>query len=222
MNDKEGQPGLRQAAVDARYLLAQGYPRERVLDLVGDRYALQAGDRHILRRGVFAPKEARARRDRLLSLWQLSGKIVGVDGHNVLITLETALKGGRLVLADDQVVRDIAAMGRHHRPDAVTLEAAGLMVRALAEAGARGALIRLEAKLPKSGELAASLRRLLWENNLDGDAVAVPVPEKDLVDHSGPVATSDSVLINQVNQPVDLAGLIIVGLDPRPFLERLQ
>lgn len=221
MNKKDEKNPLRQAADDARYLLAHGYPRERVLALVGDRYALDASNRHVLRRGVFAPEKAKARRERLLSLPELSGKMVGVDGHNVLITLETALSGGRLVLADDGVVRDIAALGRNHRPDAGTLEAAGRMLGTLANAGAAGVLIRLESKLPKSGELAENLRRLLAEKNLAGDASAVPVPEKDLVNHSGPVATSDSALIDQVNEPVDLAGLIIVGLDPPPFLERL-
>lgn len=221
MNNKDRQPALKQAAGDARYLLANGYPRERVLSLVGDRYALEAENRHVLRRGVFAPAEAQARRGRLLSLPKLAGKMVGVDGHNVLITLETALRGGRLVLADDGVVRDIAAMGRNHRPDAGTLKAAGLMIEALVEARAKGALIRLEARLPKSGELAENLRRLLAEKNLAGDALAMPVPEKDLLVHLGPVATSDSALMDQVNQPVDLAGLVIAGLDPPPFLEKL-
>jgi len=200
---------IKQAAKDARYLLGRGYPREQVLVWVGDRYSLSAPDRHVIRRGVFARSEAKQRRGRLGSFSSLAGRLVGVDGHNVLITLETALSGGRLLLADDGVVRDIAALGRHHRPTARTWRAAELMLSALRRAEAKGALILLEAKLPKSGELAKELRRLLGAEKLTGDALALPVPEKGLLTHQGPVATSDSALLDAVAMPLDLAGAII-------------
>ncbi len=211
---------LAQAAVDARYLLARGYPRERVLRVVGDRWNLDAAGRHLLRRGVFAPARAAARKARLVGLAACRDRAVGVDGHNVLITLETALGGGRLLLADDGVVRDIAGQGRNHRPGPLTRRAAEIMLAALARAGARAVHIYLDAPLSKSGELAAELRALLARAGLEGDAQAVPVPERQLKKHQGPVATSDSVLIDQVPEPLDLAGEIIQGLAPAPPLER--
>ena len=172
------------AAADMRFLLGRGYPRERVLTLVGDRHALRAPERELLRRGVFAPQAARARKKRLLGISRIRGQRVALDGHNLLLTLEAALKGGRLVLGDDGVVRDISRQGRNHRPGPLTLKATGLILDALRPAGE--ILFYLDAPLSKSGQLAAQLRGLLAQAGLKGDAQAVPVPERQLVVHSGP------------------------------------
>ena len=210
-----------QAAADARYLLSRGYPRERVLRVVGDRWELDADHRHLLRRGVFAPAEAMARKERLLDLNACQGRAVGVDGHNVLITLETALSGGRLITADDGVIRDIAGQGRNHRPGPSTQQAVQVMIGALNKAKPASVEIYLDAPLSKSGELAAKLRVILTQAGLSGNAQAVAVPERQLVEHEGPVATSDSALIDQVAEPIDLAGIIIRSLDPKPVLKNL-
>jgi hypothetical protein len=212
---------LAQAAADARYLLSRGYPRERVLRVTGDRWSLDADKRHLLRRGVFAPAEAKARKTRLLGVDACQGLAIGVDGQNVLITLETALNGGCLILADDGVVRDIAGQGSNHRPGPVTLRAARLAIDRLKKAQVGAVHIYLDAPLSKSGELAAKLREMLAQAGLDGEAQAVAVPERLLKEHEGPVATSDSALIDQVARPLDLAGIIIHSMEPKPALEKL-
>ncbi|RJX35410.1 MAG: hypothetical protein C4525_04115, partial [Desulfarculus sp.] len=173
-------------------------------------------------RGVFAPAEAAARRARLRPLAAAAGQAVALDGHNVLITLETALNHGRLVLADDGLVRDIAELGRHHQPGPGTLAAARLAVGSLARAGAASALVLLEKRLPRSGELAARLRELLTEAGLAGQARAVAVPEEGLSGFAGLVASSDRAVVDQAAQPLDLAGEIIRRMSPPPILESLQ
>lgn len=209
---------LLRAAEELRYLLGRGYPRERCLGLVGDRHALDAGQRHLLRRGVVAPELAAARRARLLPLKALAGRAVALDGHNQLITLETALAGGVVLLADDGVVRDIAGRGRGYAPGPHSEAAAGLMLQALAPAAR--VEIYLDAPLSKSGELAARLRELMAQARLTGDAQAVAVPERLLLAHQGPVATSDGHLLDQLLEPLDLAGAIIRQLLPPERLVR--
>jgi len=215
------QDELAAAASDLRYLLGRGYPRRRALELVGERYQLPEQRRRLLQRGACAPATARRRRARRLGAAELAGARVGIDGHNVLITLESALTGRTLLLADDGWLRDIAELGRHHRPGQQTRRAARLMLDYLAGAGAAGVELYLDAPLPQSGELAAWLREEIARRGLAGGAWAVPVPEKPLAAHNGPVAGSDSVLIDLVARPVDLAGLIITQLDPPPRVERL-
>ncbi len=209
---------LERAARDLRCLLERGYPRERVLTLVGDRYRLEAPERELLRRGVYAPSRARQRRRRLLALEDCAGRELGMDGHNVLITLESALAGRRLVLADDGVVRDIAGLGRHHRPGALSWRAARLLARALARVRVASVAAWFDAPISKSGELAAGVEDILEQGGVSARARAVPVPERELVRHRGPVASSDSALLDQVDQPLDLAGEIIRGLHPAPAM----
>lgn len=187
---------------------------------MGDRHGLDAQARQLLRRGVFAPAVARARRARLLTLADVAGREVAVDGHNALITLESALRGAPLVLGDDGVVRDTAGAGANHRPTAATLRAARLLLVALRPAAS--VTLLLDAPISQSGELAARLRALLAELGVSGQARAVPVPERELATHQGPVATSDSQLLDAVAQPLDLAGAVIMTMNPAPALARLE
>lgn len=221
MGDIDLEP-LRQAAADLRYLLGRGYPRELGLKLTGDRWGLDHGQRQVLRRGVVAPDTARSRRERLLPPSALAGQAVGVDGHNVIITLESALMGAVLVAADDGAVRDIGQKGRHYGPGPHTEAAAKLLVDALARAGAARAVILLDAPLPFSGQMAGVLRLLLAQAGLDGQARAVAVPEKELRVFEGIVASGDGPLIDAAAQPVDLAGAIIRAMEPRPQMISLE
>jgi len=207
------------AAAELRHLLGRGYPRVRCLALVGDRHALDAAQRDLLVRGVFAPAAAARRRRRLLEPEDCAGRVVAVDGHNQLITLETALAGGRLLWADDGVVRDIARAARSHRPGPRTLAAAGLLLDGLREAA--GVIFFLDAPLSHSGRLAADLRALLAARGQAGDAAAIPAPDRELIAHPGPVASGDSAVIDRVEQPLDLAGGIILAMRPLPALESL-
>ena len=45
----------------------------------------------ILRRGVCSESKARERKNKKRGLSQLRGRPLGIDGHNVLITVESAL-----------------------------------------------------------------------------------------------------------------------------------
>ena len=144
----------------------------------------------------------------------LAGVNAALDGHNVIITLETALRGELLLLADDGAVRDIARLGRNHRPGPLTLQAARLAVETLQRAGAAGAQVFLHGPLPKSGWLAGEIRVMLGEAGLAGDALAVESPRARLDGWSGPVCSADSAVIDKAQTPVDLAGEIIRAMTP--------
>ncbi|MBU1740041.1 MAG: DUF434 domain-containing protein [Proteobacteria bacterium] len=196
------------AAADFRHLLDRGYPRRASLTLVGNRYDLEAEAREILHRGVFAPAEARGRRAKLLAPEKIRGRELAVDAHNVIITVESALLGRPLVLADDGVVRDIARLSSRYRPSQTTDRALHLIVAALKGLGVGRVDFWLDQRMSKSGELAAAIREKLSAVGLPGDARAVLVPEKELAEHPGPTATSDSALMDQVAAVFDLAGHI--------------
>lgn len=200
---------LRRAAADFRYLLNRGYPRQAALTLVGNRYDLHRTARQLLHRGVFDQATARARRAKLRRLQGLSGQTLLVDGHNVLITLEAALRGLPLVRADDGFVRDVAELSRAYRPGPLTAQALHLLVAALRRARVGPVTVLLDAPMRKSGELAREIRQALSATGIAGDALAVPVPEQELLTAGLPVATSDTQLVDAVAVVVDVAGEII-------------
>lgn len=200
---------LQQAARDFRYLLNRGYPRQASLNLVGNRYDLEAEARQILRRGVFAGEVAAARRAKLWALADLAGQPLALDGHNVLITLESALRGLTLVAADDGFIRDVAQLSRAYRDSPVTRQALALLAVYLRSRHPGPLTILYDAPMKRSGELAGQTRESFAAQGLYVEARAVPVPEEELLAFPGPVATSDTQLIDAKEVVVDLVGEII-------------
>jgi len=200
---------LQEAAPDFRYLLSRGYPRAAALALVGNRYRLEHTARQILHRGVFAPEAAQARRAKLRLLGDLAGQPLGVDGHNVLITLECGLRHLPVVAADDGWLRDVGQVSRAYRASPVTEQALMLLANYLLCRQAGPVNVFYDAPLSRSGELARRTRELWAEKGLAVTAAAVPVPERELAAGPGPLASSDTALIDQGTIMVDLAGEII-------------
>ncbi len=200
---------LQKAAEDFHYLLDRRYPRKAALELVGNRYGLTSDERHLLHRGVFSRIDSQARRKKRISIEEIRNKDLAIDGHNVLITIEAALSGRPLVLADDGFIRDISGLSGSFKKTERTEEALQLIIKVLKKWKPRKTLFLLDAPISMSGQLAEEIRDLLKQVNLSGDCKAVKVPEKILIGFPGIVATSDTAIINPSRKVFDLAGHII-------------
>ena len=209
---------LRIAAVDFLYLLDRSYPRSASLQLVGNRYNLDRLHREILHRGVFAREEAKQRRKRLLGPEELVDRKLLVDGHNVLITTESGFAGRPLIAANDGLIRDVAGISHRYRISSLTHEAIDALFQALHKYAPKETLFFLDAPIRQSGELAAVLRAALKRWNLAGNAEALKVPERRLIGSGGVVASSDSAVLDGVEQAFDLAAAAMKILPQRPNL----
>ena len=206
------QKALKLAAADFLYLLDHEYPRSASLQLVGNRYNLDRLQREVLHRGIFAREEAKQRRKRLVGPEELvDGKLL-VDGHNVIITTESRFAGRPLIAANDGLIRDVAGISHRYRISPLTHEAIDTIFRLLQRHPPSETLFFLDAPIRQSGELAAILRSALKNWNLTGDAQALAVPEKELIGGEGIVASSDSAVLDGVEQGFDLAAVVIKSL----------
>lgn len=204
-------PALRAAAADLGWLLERGYSPNAALKLVGDRHGLARRQRKALMRGVCAPSVARARMD---ARHPLTGATVAVDGFNVLVTLETALRGELLVRGVDGLLRDLAGMHGRYRQAEHTERALELLTEALrATASARWVLDR---PVSNSGRLAARLRAMGFEEVLLTDYA-----DRELAQSGAAIATADGPLLDRAGQGVDLIGPIVASL-PESWIVSLQ
>ncbi|HDD35351.1 MAG TPA: DUF434 domain-containing protein, partial [Candidatus Desulfofervidus auxilii] len=201
-----------QAIKQLRFLLTEGYELKQALHLIGNHYQLSVKHRKCLERGVCSVLKAKIRQRKKKGLLRLCGSKIGIDGHNVLITVESALKGGPLILADDGFIRDIAAVSSSYRPSSLTDKALVLILNVLTLYHPTSLNWYFDAPLAFSGNLAAMVRERLKEYGLTGDAQAVPVPEHYLI-HYELIATSDRALIDKCVEVVDLAGEVIKFLN---------
>ena len=198
-----------EALQDYRYLKNRGFPEKAALKLVGDRWRLSALERNCLFRAVFAEGQCRLRRAKLAAPQAVAGQALGVDWYNVLITVESYLKGYPVFLADDGLLRDSSGVHGSYRPGKVT-EAA---MRKILEAVARLAPARLELFLDSpisfSGAMAEELRRRA--SGCPCEVTVSPSADYPLKSFPGVVATSDSSIIDReaIRRVVDLARIVL-------------
>jgi hypothetical protein len=200
---------LQEAAEDFRYLLNRGYPRKAALELVGNRYGLTSDERHLLHRGIFSDADSKSRRKRRIPIGKVRSRDLAIDGYNVIITIEAGLSGQPLILGDDGFIRDISGLSGKFKKTEKTEEAFQLILDIVKRVKPLKTLFLFDSPISMSGELAQEVRSLLKKESLLGDARAVKVPEKILIGYPGVIATSDTAIIDQSKEVVDLAGDII-------------
>ncbi len=201
---------LRGAAADLRWLLGRGYALPGALALVGNRFQLAKRQRQCLLRGVCAPDLAEAVRRATVDASAVRGAALLIDGHNVLITVETALARGVLVRGDDGFLRDLAERHGSYRKSARTEEALLLLRDALAALGPAAVHCYLDRPLPLSGLLARRVREVVPAAEVD----VVPSPDGAIAarlkeDATAVCATSDSGILRRAEAVFDLAAHIV-------------
>jgi len=164
---------LAAAVRDLRYLLDQGYPRDSAVAFVANHYRFPMRERHLLARCVFSKREVVEHCKRAVGLHGVRGKLLGVDGYNVLITIEGILAGRRVMRCDDGFVRDLQAIFGKYRATALTPGARTAILKVIAEARPKRVDVLFDQQVSRSGELAASFRREMERLGIEGDARTV-------------------------------------------------
>jgi hypothetical protein len=163
----------------------------------------------VLHRGVFSDRDSQSRRKKKISLKAIRNKDLAIDGYNVIITLEAGHSGRPLVLGDDAFFRDISGLSGSFRRTEKTEKALEWIFDVIKEGRPRHTLFLFDAPISKSGRLAEEVRDRMHQEGIPGDARAINVPEKILIGFQGVVATSDTAIIDQSEEVVDLAGEIL-------------
>lgn len=212
------------AAADLRYLLSRGYAVRSALTLAGDHLQLVKRQRQLLFRCVTSPAVAQMVRARTISAEQVSGRLLLVDGHNVLITLETAIKGGPLVCSDDGFLRDLSELHGAYRENESTSRAITLLASTLSHLAPSSVELFLDRPIAFSGRLADRLRSELGPAASVSLADSADAALKLRLDAEpdAALASSDSVLLHRSSHCLDLVALAVRRDVPEAWILRLD
>jgi hypothetical protein len=208
---------------DYRYLKERGFPDKAALKLVGDRYRLSRTGRNCLFRGVIVGAVADSRSRKSVSSHEVEGNALGVDWYNVLITVESHLRGTVLFIADDGLLRDSSAAHGSYRRSALTERAVQEILSAVRSLRPRRVDAFLDSPIAHSASMAEELRSLL--GGIPGLGVKVDLAHTadfPLKTYEGIVATSDSVILDSSTRVFDLARFALergFGFTPLPLQE---
>lgn len=168
-----GQGKIVRAVQNLRYLLNQGYPRESAVNFVANHYRFPLNQRHLLARCVFSKIEIVEHRRKAIRAGAVRGKRLGVDGYNVLITLESIFTRKQVVRCGDGYIRDLRAIFGKYRISPATTRALAELLRIIARAKPSHVEFLFDKQVSRSGELAGMVRQRLKQAGLKGDAQAI-------------------------------------------------
>ncbi|WP_456473799.1 DUF434 domain-containing protein [Candidatus Pyrohabitans sp.] len=200
---------MKDAICDLRYLLERGYRRTTAVKVVGDRYRLSREERNLLLRCVYPRAEAEMHRKKLLTPAEVKGQTLVVDGYNVLITVESWLRGKPCIACDDGFVRDVSGVYGKHRHTGVTDTALEGIFQALGELSPARVRFIFDSMVSFSGMLCSCINGRAREVDLDIEARTSRTPDAELVANRGIICTSDMAIIARVPRVFDLAGYVI-------------
>ena len=144
---------MRIASRHIQYLINEGYDLKQVTVFVGNHFLLSERQRLAIMRSVAKDQDLAERKSKQLSLLELKGKEVWIDGFNTVITLEVLLSDSLLFTCMDGTIRDLAALRGTYRLIPETTEAVRLMFDILQEASVGKVNILLDEPVSNSGRL---------------------------------------------------------------------
>ena len=180
----------------------RGYPAASAVRFVCDHHRLAGDQRMVLQRVIVPAGIALSRMGRALSLHEIRGREIFLDGYNCIITTESLLEGFAVYLCDDGFLRDTRGFFRRYRASRRATrpiqEILGLL------AGAGRAVFLLDCQISRSGELAAEIRGLMAQMGLEGDALCLSDVDRQLKCCQKIVASSDGIVIDSSPEAIDL------------------
>ncbi len=196
---------LKKAVCDLSCLLQRGYKVSSSMTFVGNHYQLTERERFAISH-VASDGQSRGE---ALSFEALEGKELCIDGFNLIITLETALGGGIVLVGMDGCYRDIAGVHASYSFREETRSAVTFVLETLKEVKIAKAQWLFDRPVSNSGRLAALVDELSDALDVPSEAYATERVDAKIKACNGVAVTTDSEILVHAPRWFDLAAYII-------------
>lgn len=187
---------IHDASMDLKYLLNRGYNKTSAVTFVCNHYQLEKADRHFLARAVFSDDVVIKTLEKKLSIEEIQGNDIVIDGFNVLITVEAVLKN-EAIICDDSVLRDLQGIFGKYELNESTEKALQEIFYILKKYSPRSVTFFFDKQVSHSGDLCSRVRPYFSCETVQH--VDLTISELNKI-----TATSDSVLIGKVDHFIDI------------------
>ena len=209
---------LRAAVAELSWLLTRGYADPSALKLVGDRHSLDQRQRAAVLRCACADAQLAGRAARELAAPAVRGRVLVVDGFNLLTTIEAALGGAVVLRGRDGCLRDLLGIHGSYRRVAETGPALAAIGAACVALGIGPLHWLLDQPVSNSGRLAAILRETATRHAWPWQVELCASPDQRLKRTDDVVVTADSAVLDRCGAWFNLAARVLARLDPPPWL----
>ena len=215
-------PALRLAVRDLSWLLSSGYAPRSSLKLVGDRFGLVERQRRAVLRSSCSDVALTDRVARQVTTGQLRGRLIAIDGFNLLTTVEAALAGGVLLLGRDGAMRDMASMHGSYRKVHETRPALEMIGRFCDHAGVAGCHWWLDQPVSNSARLRTIVLELAASRGWHWEVALTPDPDRELSRTDEIVVTADAAILDAGPQWHNFATELVASEAPDAWVVDLR
>jgi len=198
-----------EACKDMHYLLSRGFAEKSSVQLVGNKYRLNARQQQVLQGMSASQEQIEKRRITEVSTDNLNGEDLIIDGFNLLIILESALSGAYVFKGLDDCYRDIAGVHGTYKRVNQTLEVLNLVGDYLKQNNVGNVLWVLDKPVSNSGRLKGILYEIATEKGYNWDVVLENNPDKVVAESDRIGVSSDAWVLDRLNRWYNLAGVLI-------------
>lgn len=207
-------PILNEAVEDFSFLLTRGYSDNSSLKLVGDRYRLTQRQRNAILRAGCTNQAREYRQSTLLMPNKLSNQSLGIDGYNLLITIESGLGGGIILECRDGCYRDIASVHGTYRKVEETLPALELIGQNLQKLHVNEVIWYLDKPVSNSGRLRHIMLDFAKEHQFEWTVHLVNNPDREIAQAENLITvSSDGWVIDHSTSWLNIAKYILDQLE---------
>lgn len=195
---------MRTASRHIRYLLDEGYDLKQASTFVGNHFLLSERQRLAVVRSLASAQQLAIRKEKQVSIDDLSNREVWVDGFNIIITLEVLLSRSILFRCTDDTIRDLAALRGTYRLIPETDGAIRMMLEILNRSGVKKVNILLDQPVSNSGRLKVQISEIAEEIGCrELDIQILRDVDRALYDKEL-VITSDAIILDHCKSWVNL------------------
>lgn len=200
---------LKMGVQDMLYLLSRDYPEKASSELVGNRYKLKTRQIQALRGASASGQQIENRKLRQLEVSDLKGKILYLDGFNVLILMESLLSGAYVFEGADGCFRDLSGVHGTYKRVNQTQRAVELVASFFQKAEVQKLVWIFDKPVSNSGRIKEIILDYALGNNLNWEAGLEYNPDKFLAENSEIAVSSDAWILDHCQKWFNLIAYLI-------------
>ncbi|WP_294299115.1 DUF434 domain-containing protein [uncultured Chryseobacterium sp.] len=200
---------LKSAVQDMHYLLSRNYAERAASELVGNHYRLKTRQIQAVRGAAASEFQLRNRMSKEVPLKDLNGRIIYLDGFNVLILLESLLSGAYIFEGMDGSFRDLSGVHGTYKRVMQTAASIELVAGFFRKSGAAELVWIFDKPVSNSGRIKQMILDFAVENDLNWSAGLEFNPDKCLAEGAEIAVSSDAWILDHCKSWFNLIGYLI-------------
>ncbi|KQT25784.1 hypothetical protein ASG22_03495 [Chryseobacterium sp. Leaf405] len=200
---------LKSAITDMQYLLSRNYAEKASSDLVGNHYRLKSRQIQALRGASASEIQIQNRKSKQLTISDLKGQTIYLDGFNVLILLESLLSDAYIFEGADGCFRDLSGVHGTYKRVNQTQKTIELVAEFFKKSQSDKLIWIFDKPVSNSGRIKHIILEFAQENNLNWNVELEFNPDKFLAEHAEISVSSDAWILDHCKNWFNLIGYLI-------------